>query len=424
VQRYNVAASRAKDQLWLFHTVALTDVGNPEDMRFQLLDYCYGVVGRTQTDDDRVMAQAVAEDVPVEPFDSLFEQRVFNRLYDRGFTVIPQFPAEGYNIDLVVVGSKGRLAVECDGDAWHGPDAYERDLARQRDLERCGWQFFRIRESAFYVDQPAALAGLWQALDELGIYPSDWMSEQMDDADDEPSQELGSSDAEPPQDPPMAPDDQAVELAPEEPHALAPSVAQIAENNAETSALPPIRVGLDEPTSAGATYGADRLEPYLEYTGAVAPPVTASRQQLQDGLVAIVSAEGPIVGHRLHIAYVKASGGQRVGKSVATLLNSVISSAVRQGVLVADNPHHQAGVKPRTYRLPTQPEVRLRHLGPRTLDHVPPAELSELLRQAAEEHGWDNEETLFRAVLGRLGLHRLTANVEQVLTSALTLTRK
>src|SRR5207249_2331192 len=40
VQRYNVAASRAKDQMWVFHSVALSDLGNPEDMRFQLLDYC------------------------------------------------------------------------------------------------------------------------------------------------------------------------------------------------------------------------------------------------------------------------------------------------------------------------------------------------------------------------------------------------
>jgi very-short-patch-repair endonuclease len=172
VQRYNVAASRAKDQMWLFHTVALADVGNPEDMRFQLLDYCYGVIARTHSEDDRVITQAVPEDVHIAPFDSLFEQRVFNRLYDHGYTVIPQYPAEGYNIDLVVVGAQRRLAVECDGDNWHGPDAYERDLARQRDLERCGWQFHRIRESAFYVDQAAALSGLWESLEELGIRPS------------------------------------------------------------------------------------------------------------------------------------------------------------------------------------------------------------------------------------------------------------
>src|SRR5699024_1807098 len=42
VQRYNVAASRAKDQMWVFHSMPLSELTNPEDMRFQLLDYCYG----------------------------------------------------------------------------------------------------------------------------------------------------------------------------------------------------------------------------------------------------------------------------------------------------------------------------------------------------------------------------------------------
>ena len=80
-------------------------------------------------------------------------------------------------------------------------------------------------------------------------------------------------------------------------------------------------------------------------------------------------------------------------------------------------------MKPRTYRLPDQPNVRLRHLGPRTLDQVPPRELAELLRRAAEDHGWENKETLFRAVLARLGLQRLTTNVESLLTSTLVLAK-
>ena len=48
VQRYNVAASRAKDQMWLFHSVDPATLTNTEDMRFQLLDYCYGVQKRAR----------------------------------------------------------------------------------------------------------------------------------------------------------------------------------------------------------------------------------------------------------------------------------------------------------------------------------------------------------------------------------------
>lgn len=430
VQRYNVAVSRAKDQLWLFHSVALVDLGNPEDMRFALLDYCYGVINRTQIEDDRVGTDAVPEHMLVEPFDSLFEQRVFNRLYDRGYTVIPQYPAEGYKIDLVVVGSKGRLAIECDGDAWHGPTAYEGDLARQRDLERCGWQFFRIRESAFYVDQAGTLEGLWQTLHELGIYPSGWMAEEMGDTDDG-----GGTEAEDDQDRVGAEKPTTVDATAAQrsstastatpAHEVPPSVAALTGHDDHVIGVPLAEtpVVLDEPTSLDLSWGDGPLEAYAEFTGTVASPVNASRQQLLDGLVAIVNVEGPVDGHRLHTAYVKASGGQRVGKSVAKILNSGITAAVRQGRLLADNPLQEAGVKPRTYRLPTQPETRVRHLGPRTLEQVPPRELAALVVQAADEHGWDNNETLFRAVLARLGLHRLTTNVEARLLSVLPIAR-
>lgn len=171
VQRYNVAVSRAKDQVWVFHSVDRQVLHNREDMRFQLLDYCYGVIDRRESPETGATARLVPEDERTDPFDSLFEQRVYNRIVDRGYNVAPQIEAAGYRIDLVVTGGNARLAVECDGDHWHGPDQFEADLARQRDLERCGWQFFRIRESAFYVDQSAALAELWDALQDLEIYP-------------------------------------------------------------------------------------------------------------------------------------------------------------------------------------------------------------------------------------------------------------
>lgn len=174
VQRFNVAASRAKDQMWVYHSMPREALSNTEDMRFQLLDYCYGAANRSGGDSENPVTTSVPEDSVVPPFDSLFEQRVFNRIFDRGYTVWPQYEAFGYRIDLVIVGAKSRLAIECDGDFWHGPAQYEADLARQRELERCGWKFFRIRESVFYADMPGVLQKLWDTLDELGIRPAEW----------------------------------------------------------------------------------------------------------------------------------------------------------------------------------------------------------------------------------------------------------
>ncbi|WP_051167486.1 AAA domain-containing protein [Actinoplanes sp. N902-109] len=156
LQRYNVAASRARDQMWVFHSVRAADIDDPEDLRHQLLDYCA-----------EVAAGAVTGPVAtVEPFRSPFERDVHDRLTGRGFSVVRHYE------HLVVVGADGRLAVVCDGDTWSGPDRYEADMARQRELGRCGWEFFRIAQSAWVLDEAAVLRDLSAALDRRGIRPA------------------------------------------------------------------------------------------------------------------------------------------------------------------------------------------------------------------------------------------------------------
>lgn len=169
VQRYNVAASRAKEQMWVFHSVELEDLTNQEDLRWRLLRYCYDVARRSNETVAGAVTERVAEDSPVEPFGSLFEQRVFNRLVDAGYTVVPQYPAMGYRIDLVVVDGDNRLAIECDGDFWHDASRFEADLARQRNLQRCGWKFHRVRDSDFYSDPAESMRQTYEALAQHGI---------------------------------------------------------------------------------------------------------------------------------------------------------------------------------------------------------------------------------------------------------------
>jgi len=42
----------------------------------------------------------------------------------------------------------------------------------KQHLERCGWEFFRVRESAFYANREVALEKLWPMLEERGIFPA------------------------------------------------------------------------------------------------------------------------------------------------------------------------------------------------------------------------------------------------------------
>jgi very-short-patch-repair endonuclease len=174
-RRFNVAASRARDQMILFHSVTCDDL-SVHDLRRRLLEFFENtrplqIAGIDRNELERRASYDNRRVVnPPAPFESWFEVDVALELLRSDFTVLPQYEVAGKRIDLVVEGGQARLAVECDGDYWHGAERYEADMQRQRQLERCGWEFYRIRESAFYSNKDGALAGLWQALEERGIF--------------------------------------------------------------------------------------------------------------------------------------------------------------------------------------------------------------------------------------------------------------
>lgn len=159
-RRINVAASRARDQLWIFHSV------RPNALL---------------ADDARGLLLAYALDLPVEGAtadlaarcESDFERAVLKLLVGRGFRPIPQFRIGGYRIDFVLNAPDGRrLAIECDGDAYHGPEQWESDMRRQSVLERVGnCVFVRIRGSVFAREPEAAMRPVWQRIAELEITP-------------------------------------------------------------------------------------------------------------------------------------------------------------------------------------------------------------------------------------------------------------
>lgn len=165
-RRFNVAASRAMDQVWLIHSVQPEDL-SVSDMRRALLEY-YKHPAVELSD----MPGDFDGSVLNPPFDSIFEQDVFTRIKSRGFRAIPQVSFAGYRIDLVVEGLQNKLAIECDGDEWHGAEQWEADSSRQRRLERAGWHFVRITGSDFYRNPDGALSDLWAECDRLGIEPN------------------------------------------------------------------------------------------------------------------------------------------------------------------------------------------------------------------------------------------------------------
>jgi very-short-patch-repair endonuclease len=162
--RFNVAASRARDRMYLVRSVGLEHLSEADRLRRSLISHFTAPFAQ---DESRVAdLRSLCE--------SPFEREMYDELTQRGFWVTPQVRVGQYRIDMVVEGhNDARLAVECDGDQYHGADKWADDMQRQRVLERAGWVFWRCFASAFVRRRQAVLADLLTALEVRGIGPMD-----------------------------------------------------------------------------------------------------------------------------------------------------------------------------------------------------------------------------------------------------------
>ncbi len=162
-QRFNVAASRARDRMYLVRSVGMEHLSAADRYRRSLIGH--------------FAAPFTQDEVRVEDLrklcESPFEREVYDELTQRGYRVTPQVNVGPYRIDMVVEGhNDARLAVECDGDKYHGPDKWADDMQRERNLRRAGWgAFWRCFASAFIRRRKEMLEDLLKTLAERGIEP-------------------------------------------------------------------------------------------------------------------------------------------------------------------------------------------------------------------------------------------------------------
>ncbi|MEI6313657.1 MAG: AAA domain-containing protein [Syntrophus sp. (in: bacteria)] len=159
-KRFNVATSRARNQMWIVHSLNHEVDLKVGDFRRNLIEHAL---------DPNAWERELRK--RMERTESIFEERVLRRLMEAHYNVLPQFQVGAYRIDLVVIGNGHRLAVECDGERWHGPEKIREDAERQAILERLGWKFVRIRGSLFFRDEDRALQAMFARLEELNITP-------------------------------------------------------------------------------------------------------------------------------------------------------------------------------------------------------------------------------------------------------------
>lgn len=120
-KRYNVAVSRAKDQLWVVNSLDSTYNLKPGDIRKKLLDYA--------TDPNAFMYK---EEEIKNKADSIFEVEVANKLVSEGYHIVQQYPVGAYRLDIVVIYEDRKVVIECDGERYHsGTEKVREDMQRQ-----------------------------------------------------------------------------------------------------------------------------------------------------------------------------------------------------------------------------------------------------------------------------------------------------
>lgn len=165
-KKINVALSRAKEQMILFHSVKSEDLRN-NDFRLKILSFFYNETKALkpfelpENENERNLYN-----IP-KPFDSWFEYDIASELINKDYQYIqPQYKVKedetfynhhsqketyvNFKLDLVVSNNGKMIAIECDGDPFHSlPEDVAYDVERQEFLERVGWKVYRILYSAY-----------------------------------------------------------------------------------------------------------------------------------------------------------------------------------------------------------------------------------------------------------------------------------
>ncbi len=157
-KRYNVAVSRARNQLWVVHSLNPDIDLKPDDLRLKLIKYSI----TPNRDQDNLLSMS----------ESPFETEVMKFLLAERYKVIPQFKVGAYKIDMLIQYGDKKIALECDGERFHTSENLNNDLARQAILERLGWRFIRIRGSEYYRCPEQTMKKVLDSLLKYGILPS------------------------------------------------------------------------------------------------------------------------------------------------------------------------------------------------------------------------------------------------------------
>ena len=361
-RRLNVLVTRAKHRIDLVHSLRAQEITSERDGPRLLKRYLEYA---------EAPHRALEGQTTVDPdaiSESPFEESVARALLAKGYKIARQVGVAGYRIDLAIEAEDSGgydLGIECDGWRYHStPAARDRDWQRQQVLEGLGWRIHRVWSTAWAKNPGAEMERIDRA---LRAARSKTSKRPRAAARRKPKT--------------RAPELEKVE----------PATARVELAEYQMAKLP--RPSRTTANSHGRFRG------------------------LEERIIKVVQVEGPVhrevVLNRLRECYYPDRFTRRVKHGIAVLIDEEVQSGTIQesGDFLWVNPDQLAQV-PRT-------------LGDRTVEQIPPTELSQVVIDAANALFGSPRSELAKEVARKYGFARtgttiasaIDASVQQLLDS-------
>jgi superfamily I DNA/RNA helicase len=159
---FNVASSRACNQLWVVHSLKPDRDLKPGDLRYKLIKHAQDPIGlRKKT--------IIKEEV----FKSDLQRSVFKELQRQKYQVLLNFAVGLRTIDIVAQGEdRRRLAIQCDGECIKTEEDLIFEMEYYMTLRRLNWDISHIRSTEYYTNPEKTFKQLLNRLKKAGITPT------------------------------------------------------------------------------------------------------------------------------------------------------------------------------------------------------------------------------------------------------------
>jgi len=407
-RRLNVAITRARKELLVFSSLQPHEIDIGRTGARGVIDYKHFLEFAERG------ARAIAEAFAPTGGDteSPFEEAVKRGLEEKGWKVIPQIGVSFFRIDLGVVNpdvpSAFLAGVEADGAQYHSSvSARDRDLVRQRALEKLTWRIRRVWSTEWWMNPSSALEKLHerlltdlendrtqraaaQAMADAPVIAETVREDEADAPEPEAAPVTGSSGVEEPDLP------------------LEPAPATIKSEMVYARGLPATQAALNSPL----TYEFADL-------ASVATPDRARFYEPDYGIVLrrmvdhVIEKEAPVFFDQIVERVSEAHGFQRAGGEI----RNIVRQALGRGRYPVTREEEREVIWPEDWNAEARPFWR--HSDRRKHSDIPLPELASLAARL-QMKGLDGND-LVRAIQEHFGLGRLAASTRRRFEAAVAM---